>query len=68
MLRSICRLSNNLSNCQSRRFLSKKYTATYGTTLIEKIVGKKIYKKYITDQISLGQLHKIYKEKLKEKK
>lgn len=28
MLRSICRLSNNLSNCQSRRFLSKKYTDT----------------------------------------
>jgi len=49
------------------RTMSKKYTATYGTTLIEKIVGKKIYKKYITDQISLGQLHKIYKEKLKEK-
>ena len=47
--------------------MSKKYPATYGTTLIEKIVGKKIYKKYITDQISLGQLHKIYKEKLKEK-
>lgn len=28
MLRSICRLSNNLCTYQSRRFLSKKYTAT----------------------------------------
>ena len=47
--------------------MSKKYTATYGTTLIEKIVGKKIYKKYINQQISLGQMTEIYKQKLKEK-
>tara|TARA_A100001015_G_C14399120_1_gene484793 strand:- start:43 stop:192 length:150 start_codon:yes stop_codon:yes gene_type:complete len=47
--------------------MSKKYTATYGTTLIEKIVGKKIYRKYINQQISLGQMTEIYKQKLKEK-
>ena len=47
--------------------MTKKYTATYGTTLIEKIVGKKIYKQYINQQITLGQLTKIYKQKLKEK-
>ena len=28
MLRTICRLSNNISKNQSMRFLSKKYTAT----------------------------------------
>ena len=49
------------------RTMSKKYTATYGTTLIEKIVGKKIYRKYINQQISLGQMTEIYKQKLKEK-
>ena len=49
------------------RTMSKKYTTTYGTTLIEKIVGKKIYKKYINQQISLGQMTEIYKQKLKEK-
>ena len=49
------------------RTMSKKYTTTYGTTLIEKIVGKKIYKKYINQQITLGQLTKIYKQNLKEK-
>ena len=48
--------------------MTKKYTATYGITLIEKIVGKKIYKKYINQQISLGQITEIYKQKLKEKK
>ena len=48
------------------RMMSKKYTATYGTTLIEKIVGKKIYRKYINQQITLGQLTKIYKQNLKE--
>ena len=47
--------------------MTKKYTAIYGTTLIEKIVGKKIYKQYINQQITLGQLTKIYKQKLKEK-
>ena len=47
--------------------MTKKYTATYGTTLIEKIVGKKIYRKYINQQITLGQLTKIYSQKLKEK-
>jgi len=47
--------------------MSKKYTVTYGTTLIEKIVGKKIYKQYINQQISLGQMTEIYKQKLKEK-
>ena len=47
--------------------MTKKYTATYGTTLIEKIVGKKIYKQYINQQITLGQITKIYKQKLKEK-
>ena len=49
------------------RTMSKKYTATYGTTLIEKIVDKKIYRKYINQQISLGQMTEIYKQKLKEK-
>ena len=49
------------------RTMNKKYTATYGTTLIEKIVGKKIYKQYINQQITLGQITKIYKQKLKEK-
>ncbi len=48
--------------------MTKKYTATYGTTLIEKIVGKKIYKQYINQQITLGQITKIYKQKLQEKK
>ena len=48
--------------------MTKKYTATYGTTLIEKIVGKKIYKQYISQQITLGQITKIYKQKLQEKK
>ena len=47
--------------------MTKKYIATYGTTLIEKIVGKKIYKQYINQQISLGQMTEIYKQKLKEK-
>ena len=46
--------------------MTKKYTATYGTTLIEKIVGKKIYKQYINQQISLGQMTEIYKQNLKE--
>ena len=45
----------------------KKYKTIYGITHIEKIVGQKIYKKYMNDQISLGQLHKIYKQKLQEK-
>ena len=49
------------------RTMSKKYTATYGTTLIEKIVGKKIYKQYINQKISLGQMTEIYNQKLKEK-
>ena len=49
------------------RTMTKKYKTIYGITHIEKIVGQKIYKKYMNDQISLGKLHKIYKQKLQEK-
>ena len=35
MLRTICRLSNNISKYPSKRFLSKKYTATHEWLLQE---------------------------------